>query len=100
MERVIPGWKEVSLADVQKAVENGELPYQLVDDHWYEMEIGHKALQELVDEWLDGLMYIWLTTSYTRDGKRHGNHTQNAEIAEPILKAWGRIDENGIPVGV
>ena len=90
MARKIPGWKQVSDEDVQKALVAGELSYQLVD----EMEIGHRVLQKLVDEWLDQVMTVWMWTSHDRNGARRGNHTRT----EATLREWGKIDENGLPI--
>jgi hypothetical protein len=98
MERIIPGCTEVSPEDVQKALNDGNLPYHQVHGRWYAIKPGHDSLEKLVDEWLEEVLSIWYHVSYEVDGVRTGNYTKTAHDAERTLREWGWIDENGIPV--
>lgn len=98
--RKISGCTEVSNEDVQKALNEGNLPYHIVHGKWYAIDPGVDSLEKLVDEWLEEVLSIWYQVSSTFDtgGKRLGNHTGTAHDAERTLREWGLIDENGIPV--
>ncbi len=91
----IPGWAEVGEADVQKALEAGELSYQRVHGKWFEIDIGFDALEKLIDDYIEAMVYIWGSTKFYCAVNGWNATTSDGRMAFRILKEWGILDENG-----
>lgn len=87
---IIPGWTEVVVDE-----DTDLMCIQMVDGHWYTPN-SKSALQEVVEEWRDAMIYIYLSSKYHHSDGTPDASTSDGRMALRILKEWDVIGDDGM----